>query len=135
MNVSYLQKNGRVYKLGNRLIEIHNDVVNNLLQWNEDPQRNDQDIDYAFGLSLLLSLISIEDISVGRIDNNALTFVQGMHFIVYKCCRLLLFSKILKDNDFFLELLRIRAMSNEKRVENATVLIRKYCDEKRERQL
>lgn len=74
-----LQKNGRIYKIGDRLIEIHHSIVQNLMQWN-DSQRDNIDIDYAFGLSLLLSLVPIEDIASGKMDNNAMNFVLGMSF-------------------------------------------------------
>lgn len=77
-DILHLQKNGRIYKIGNRLIEIHDDVINNLLQWNMAAQRDDVDIDYAFGLSLLLSLIPMERITAGEIDDNALAFIMGM---------------------------------------------------------
>lgn len=76
-DILHLQKNGRIYKIGNRLIEIHDDVINNLLQWNMDAQRDDVDLDYAFGLSLLLSLIPMERIAAGDIDDNALDFIKG----------------------------------------------------------
>lgn len=73
----FLQKNGRVYKIGKRFIEIHRDVLNDLLQWNAFPQRNDPTLDHPFGLSLLLSLISTEKIEAGEIDPNAVSFVLG----------------------------------------------------------
>lgn len=75
----HLQKNGRAYKIGDRLIEIHNDILNNIVEWNTPLHRNDPDIDYAFGLSLLL--IPAVHIAAGRTDNNALTFVLGMLLI------------------------------------------------------
>lgn len=76
-DILHLQKNGRIYKIGNRLIEIHDDVINNLLQWNMAAQRDNVDLDYAFGLSLLLSLIPMERIAAGDIDDNALDFIKG----------------------------------------------------------
>lgn len=51
--------------------------MDNLLQWNAFQIEN-QDVDYLFGLSLLLSLISLEQIQAGQIDNNAWNFMLGM---------------------------------------------------------
>lgn len=73
------QKKGRAYKIGNSLIEIHNDVINNLLQWNTGQEnRENRDLDYAFALSLLLSLIPVEEIAAGKIDDNAWNFMLSM---------------------------------------------------------
>lgn len=72
-----------MYKIGGRFIEIHYDVVNNLLEWNTGSQKDDNNFDYAFGLSLLLSLVSVEEIAAGKIDSNALDFVMGKLLISY----------------------------------------------------
>lgn len=85
LNILYLQKSGRVYQIGNRLIEIHNEVINNLLQWNAS-QKDDVDVDYAFGLSLLLSLIFMQQIEASQIDNNAWNFMLGMRKLLIVQC-------------------------------------------------
>lgn len=66
-----------MYKIGNRLIEIHSDVMKNLLKWNTAPLQNDRDLDYAFGLSVFLSLVPMERIAAGEIDQNAFAFILG----------------------------------------------------------
>lgn len=61
-------------------MEIHNDVVHKLLHWNA-ADRDDRDVDYAFGLALALSLIPVGQIEAGELDNNVLAFITGMLLI------------------------------------------------------
>lgn len=56
-------------------------MIENLLKWNEAPQRNDCNLDYAFGLSVLLSLVPEDSITAGEIDQCAFDFILGNFFI------------------------------------------------------
>lgn len=66
-----------MYKVGNRFIEIHRDVVVNLEQWNADPERHDASMDFRFAMAIYLSLVPSQQISSGEIDQNAMDFVSG----------------------------------------------------------
>lgn len=59
-------------------MEIHSDVMKDLFKWNRGPERDDRDLDYAFGLSVYLSFVPVQNIEAGcEIDQNALVFVLG----------------------------------------------------------
>lgn len=68
--------------MGERLFEIHNDVLENLMEWNTSPQKEDQNMDYPFGLAVLLSLVPMSRIEAGEIDSNALAFLFGMYLLL-----------------------------------------------------
>lgn len=72
-----MKKNGRVFKIGDRLIEIHGDVLDKLLLWNAVERRQDQNLDFAFGLSILLSLVPAERIEAEEMSSDIVDFVFG----------------------------------------------------------
>lgn len=72
-----MKKNGRVFKIGDRLIEIHGDVLDKLLLWNAVERRQDQNLDFAFGLSILLSLVPAERIEAEEMSSDIVDFVIG----------------------------------------------------------
>lgn len=60
-----MQKRGRVYEIGNRLIELNCDVLDMLEKWNSNGEvnfRNDATLDFPFSLTVLLSILSPENI-------------------------------------------------------------------------
>lgn len=71
-----MQRNGRIYQIGNRFIEINSDVLNMLRLWNAN-QRNDETLDFRFALTLLLSILSPMDILTGAFDGEAMIFLTG----------------------------------------------------------
>lgn len=66
-----------MYKIGNRLIEIHNSVLSELRQWNEQ-SRDDIEFDFPFGLSVYLSLVpSLSPVNMSLSDD-AMVLVYGI---------------------------------------------------------
>lgn len=75
-----IQKRGRVYGINGRWIEINFDVLSMLETWNshgEDDSRNDTTLDFPFVLTILLSILSPDDIKTGDFDHEALGFLTG----------------------------------------------------------
>lgn len=72
------QKNGRIYKVGGSLQEIHQSVIEKLIQWNTNEAKNDRKLDFAFALSILLSIVSVEKIAEGENLTDALALMNGM---------------------------------------------------------
>lgn len=66
-----------MYKIGERLIEIEYDVIDQLRQWNSPPMNENWDMDYRFSLAAFLSLVSPDEIMEDNIDPNAMDFVLG----------------------------------------------------------
>lgn len=93
------QKRGRIYEVGQRLIEIRADVIDRLKLWN---QTNQQEDDNAFALAILLSITSPEEVL-----NNTIIGNEAM--------------------DFICDLLRHRTNKNENRVKGAVDAIHEYC--------
>lgn len=60
------------------MIEIHHDVINQLLAWNAHPHKDDVTLDYNFSLAVLLSLLP-EDVSKGGIGQEAVDFTFGKY--------------------------------------------------------
>lgn len=54
------------------------------MKWNSSPNKDDQSLDYPFGLTVFLSIIPAEQIANGQIDPtteyNALEFMFGKLF-------------------------------------------------------
>lgn len=63
--------------VGGRLMEIANDVIESLNQWNTPPNHETLDVDFPFALAVFLSLVSPKDISEDHIDPSAIVFVKG----------------------------------------------------------
>lgn len=74
-----MQKRGRVYQIGRRFIEINFDVLDMLEQWNE---QNDASSDFTFALTVLLSVLSPDNISTGEFANEAMGFLIG-EFVIF----------------------------------------------------
>lgn len=74
-----MQKRGRVYQIGRRFIEINFDVLDMLEQWNE---QNDASSDFTFALTVLLSVLSLDNISTGEFANEAMGFLIG-EFVIF----------------------------------------------------
>lgn len=58
-------------------MEIEQDVIDSLYQWNSPPSNDNLDLDYRFALAAFLSLVSIDDILKQNSDQNAMDFVLG----------------------------------------------------------
>lgn len=78
-----IQKRGRVYEIGSRLIEINFDVLDMLKKWNshggsgENDFLNDTTLDFPFILSVLLSILSPDNIQTGEFNHEAVVFLTG----------------------------------------------------------
>lgn len=66
-----------MYKIGNRMVEIHRDVISKLLEWNSDEQKNNSKFDFAFCLSVLLSLVSPAKIAESGLSPDVVAFIHG----------------------------------------------------------
>lgn len=81
----FLQRNGRIYKVGTRLIEIHANVINKLCSWNTNKSEcEDVDKDVSFGLALLLSLVNPDEMFEGCISEEVMDFILGKIFEFYR---------------------------------------------------
>lgn len=65
-----------MYKIGDDYIEIHKEALKDLSNWNLSQPENEE-IDYHFGLLVLLSLTSESQIAAGETNENAMSFMQG----------------------------------------------------------
>lgn len=74
------QKNGRIYNIGGRFIEIHQNVLTKLTEWNTGDHRNAPEFDYPFGLALFLSIVPVSRILAGENLEDAMKFVRGNCF-------------------------------------------------------
>lgn len=95
--INCLQRDGRVYEVGERLVEIPADVIERLIQWNDQNVAED---DIPFALATLFSLTSPEELSAGKISEDVLKFIR--------------------------ELLQHRTNNDENRIEAAVDGMRKY---------
>lgn len=66
-----------MYKVGERFVEIHANVIQKLMEWNLQ-QRSDMVLDNAFVLAILISVVPPEDFANGQISESAMDFVTGM---------------------------------------------------------
>ncbi|XP_055308261.1 uncharacterized protein LOC129572344 [Sitodiplosis mosellana] len=104
-DIPYMEKkHGRVFKIGNRLIQIERNVVDKLWQWNTPPSNANLDLDFRFALAVFLSVVSPSDILENNIDSNSM--------------------------DFVLDLMRIRSNNNAARVSAVEISIKAYCQSK-----
>lgn len=77
----FLQKTGRVYKIGNKYCEIPSNVVVNFQEWNTNfPERFSREIDEICVSALLLVLLSKEEISNSIVGVDTLNFIRGKDF-------------------------------------------------------
>lgn len=58
-------------------MEIPNDVLDKLMAWNEQPHKNDQLLDERYVKSLLLSLVSMDDIEQLHVRSEVMEFING----------------------------------------------------------
>lgn len=78
-----IQKHGRAYEVGDRLIEVNTDVLDMLKKWNshetkeEGDSRNDLTLDFPFALTVLMAILSPDDIKTGDRDREAMGFLEG----------------------------------------------------------
>lgn len=76
-----MQKKGRVYKVG-KLIEIPAKVVSKILEWNlDDEKRGDLSYDRKICQSLVMSLVSKNDLLESNINKDVINFIEAC-FIV-----------------------------------------------------
>lgn len=61
-------------------MEIPNDVLDKLMAWNEKPHKNDQSVDERYVKSLLLSLVSMDDIEELHIRPEVMEFIDGEQY-------------------------------------------------------
>lgn len=101
--IDLFQRNGRIYQVGGRRVEIRSDVLDQLELWNiqdgnlQNPSQND----YPFALAILLSLTSPDDISKNMVSDDVMEFIT--------------------------DLLRLRTINNQYRIDATVHAIREYC--------
>lgn len=76
----FKQANGRVYKIGKRLIEISKKAVDKIIEWNDGPMRNDVEHDRKICRSLLLSLVAKDDLCAAKVNDDVKRFIKGIAF-------------------------------------------------------
>lgn len=67
-----------MYKIGNRLIEIPKKAVEKIIEWNEGAMCNDVEYDRKICRSLLLSLVSKDDLCACKVHDDVLNFIKGI---------------------------------------------------------
>lgn len=101
--IDLFQRNGRIYQVGGRRVEIRSDVLDQLELWNiqdgnlQNPSQND----YPFALAILLSLTSPDDISKNMVSDDVMELIT--------------------------DLLRLRTINNQYRIDATVHAIREYC--------
>lgn len=78
-----MQDAGRVYKVGNSLIEVPRKVFEKIGEWNQIPKRNDVTFDKRVCHSLLYSLVSNENLRSRIISDDVMEFIKGIYFFYY----------------------------------------------------
>lgn len=73
----YFQKQGRVYKIGSRLIEIEQQVLDELAGLNAVGQKQDATLDNAFVKSVLTAVVPANEMQAGKINDAAIDFALG----------------------------------------------------------
>lgn len=136
-----------MYKIGERLIEIHNDVINKLKLWNTTKQKQDRSLDSRFALTIFLSLSTPVSIANGQIDQEVMNFITGKfrksNFSSSVVCQAAQ-SNLIRPNQFLsiqisflvkfrtdLLLYRVGIENNDGRIEAVIEFINTYCDEKK----
>lgn len=79
----YLQDNrGRIYKVGDVLIEISSKVIEKLLEWNMQPYKTIEFYDSKFVSALLLVCVGVENLSQCKISEEIKKFIKGAYINV-----------------------------------------------------
>ncbi|XP_055309118.1 uncharacterized protein LOC129573007 [Sitodiplosis mosellana] len=71
--------NGRIYKIGGKLIEIPKKAVEKIIEWNVGPRRDDTQYDRKVCHSLLLSLVAKEQLQA--VDAAVMEFIKDCFII------------------------------------------------------
>lgn len=74
---SIQKKNGRIYKIGHRLIEIHQNVLSELKDCNSGETKEDAGLDNEFAEAVLSSVVAPNEMETGKIYPDAINFVMG----------------------------------------------------------
>lgn len=71
------QETGRIYKIGDRNIEINQKVLSELTECNEGESKEDAGLDNEFTEAVLSSIVAQHDMETGKIDPAAVNFAIG----------------------------------------------------------
>lgn len=71
------QKKGRVYKIGNSLMEIPFHLVDILIGWNTLPRNEEIALDKRFVNSLLMVLVPLKILAAETAPESVLMFIRG----------------------------------------------------------
>lgn len=75
---------GRVYQIGKTLKRIPQKVVDSIIKWNEGAdERNDVRLDRKICHSLLLSLLSKEQLRAYDVSDDAMEFIKGNEIYIF----------------------------------------------------
>lgn len=66
-----------MYRIGSRLIEIEQDVLDELANLNAVGQKQDATLDNGFVKSALTAVVPPNDMKAGKIDSAAIAFALG----------------------------------------------------------
>lgn len=72
-----LQKKGRVYKIGAKLIEIPKKAVDKIIEWNTGFKRDDVRYDKKICHSLLLCLVAKAQLQKAVVEPDVIRFIKG----------------------------------------------------------
>lgn len=72
-----IQNSGRVYMIGDKLIEIPKKVVEKIIEWNQGAKRYESEYDKKVCHMLLLSLVSKESLRKREVNESVIQFIKG----------------------------------------------------------
>lgn len=109
------------------MVEISHQVIEKLRTWNL--KRENSELDRNFVLTLLLVLVSKDDICHSAISTEVLDFITGMRTYSEKYESLYTSCIIFKKNSFIADLMSIRTQ-DATRTSAVHKYVMDYCDEK-----
>lgn len=71
------QKNGRVYKVDKRHIELPAAIFSKFAEWGDEPHKNDKDCDKRLVSALALACLNEEQLRKEDVNKEVVEFIQG----------------------------------------------------------
>lgn len=110
------QATGRVYKIGNRHIEVPKMIFDKFIAWNQPPYKSDQAYDKRFVHALLFALVEDEVIRKNEVPVDVIDFIRGMKLFDFNFAFLNCFSSVFIFSIIFPELLNKRCDYDPQRI-------------------